>query len=136
MEFFHGVIALLSGIVLILCGLVAWLYIQQSRQSQALNAIAIALTTPPPSYPTPEEVVARNEEEEIVTRHEDEAVDDRVTVEEREEDEEEVEMVGEDMTDLKSKTVTQLREMLTEKGIPFNKSDKKGTLISLVQVAS
>lgn len=130
MEFFHGVIALLSGIVLVLSGLVAWLYVQQSRQSQALNAIAIALTTPPPSYPTAEEVVAKNEETHV---------DDRVTVDDREdeeEDDDEVELVGEDMTDLKSKTVAQLREMLTEKGIPFNKSDKKGTLISLVQVAS
>lgn len=129
MEFFHGVIALLSGIVLILCGLVTWLYIQQSRQSQAINAIAIALTTPPPAYPSAEEVVMREETE---------GVDDRVTVEDREEDEEDdgVEIIGEDITDLKSKTVAQLREMLTEKGIPFNKSDKKGTLISLVQAAS
>ena len=127
MEFFHGVIALLSGIVLVLSGLVAWLYVQQSRMSQGLNAIAIALTTPPPSYPSAEEVISKNEE----ALH----VDDRVTVEEHD-DEEEVEMVGEDMTDLKSKTMTQLREMLTEKGIPFNKSDKKGTLISLVQAAA
>lgn len=127
MEFFHGIVALLAGMVLVLSGLVAWLYVQQSRQSQALNAIAIALTTPPPSYPTPEEVIEKNEA----------PVDDRVTVEEREEDEnDEVEVVGEDVADLTGKTVVQLREMLTEKGIPFNKSDKKGTLISLVQAAS
>jgi hypothetical protein len=130
MEFFHGIIALLSGIVLVLSGLVAWLYIQQSRQSQAINAIAIALTTPPPSYPSADEVISNNEV----------PIDDRVTVEEHEDvdddNDEEVEVVGEDMTDLKSKTVAQLREMLTEKGIPFNKSDKKGTLISLVQAAS
>ena len=62
-------------------------------------------------------------------------VDDRVTVEDEDEDEE-CDVDGEDITDLKSKTVVQLREMLTEKGIPFNKSDKKSTLISLVQAAS
>jgi hypothetical protein len=126
MEFFHGVIALLSGIVLVLSGLVAWLYVQQSRHSQAINALAIALTTVPPSYPTAEEVIAKHE-------------DDRVTVEDHDDHDEEdddIEVSGEDMTDLKSKTVVQLREMLTEKGIPFNKSDKKGTLISLVQAAS
>jgi HeH/LEM domain len=129
MEFFHGVVALVAGLVLVLCGLVVWLYIQQSRQQQAISAIAIAMTTPPPSYPSEEAVL--KEEPPVV-------VDDRVTVEdeEEEEDEEGLEIVGEDMSDLKSKTVVQLREMLTEKGIPFNKSDKKTTLISLVQAAS
>lgn len=126
MEFFHGIIALICGVVLILSALVAWLYVQQSRQSQALNAIAIALTTPPLSYPSAEEVVAKEEVP---------VVDDRVTV--NDEDEEDDEYIPtEDMTDLNGKTVVQLREMLTEKGIPFNKSDKKGTLISLVQAAS
>jgi hypothetical protein len=128
MEFFHGIIALICGVVLVLSALVAWLYVQQSRQSQAINAIAIALTTPPPSYPSAEEVVAKEELP---------VVDDRVTVNEEDDEEEEDEYVPtEDMTDLNCKTVVQLREMLTEKGIPFNKSDKKGTLISLVQAAS
>lgn len=128
MEFFHGIIALICGVVLVLSALVAWLYVQQSRQSQALNAIAIALTTPPLSYPSAEEVVAKEELP---------VVDDRVTVNEEDDEEEEDEYVPtEDMTDLNGRTVVQLREMLTEKGIPFNKSDKKGTLISLVQAAS
>ncbi|NBR15813.1 MAG: hypothetical protein EBU01_14735, partial [Crocinitomicaceae bacterium] len=59
--------------------------------------------------------------------------DDRVTIED---DDDVVEVEGVDVAELKSKTIVQLREMLTEKGIPFNKSDKKSTLISLVQAAS
>jgi hypothetical protein len=38
--------------------------------------------------------------------------------------------------DVAGKTIAQLRDMLTAKGIPFNKSDKKTTLISLVQVSA
>jgi hypothetical protein len=38
--------------------------------------------------------------------------------------------------DVAGKTMSQLREMLTAKGIPFNKSDKKSTLVSLVQVSA
>ena len=128
MEFFHGVVALLAGLVLVLSGLVIWLYVQQSRQQQAISAIAVAMTSPPPSYPS-EDIIFKQETPDAVQ------VDDRVTVEDKDEDEE-CDVDGEDMTDLKSKTVVQLREMLTEKGIPFNKSDKKSTLISLVQAAS
>lgn len=128
MEFFHGIVAVLAGVVLILSGLVIWVYLQQSRQAHAINALAIALTTPPPSFPSPEEVVPTQEEE---------VHDDRVSVKEDEDEEVAEDDGGEpDVSDLKSKTVVQLREMLTEKGIPFNKCDKKTTLISLVQAAS
>ena len=149
MEFFHGVVALVAGIVLILTGLVAWMYVQQSRMAQAINALAIAITAPPPSF-------AQHEpEHEPEVSHEDELSapapapapapaeasvppqDDRVSVhEDAEQDGEEVELMGEDMATLGGKTAVQLREMLTAKGIPYSKSDKKSTLISLLQAAS
>ena len=151
MEFFHGVVALVAGIVLILTGLVAWMYVQQSRMAQAINALAIAITAPPPSFaqhiPEPES------ESEPEVSHEDELSapapapaeasappqDDRVSVHEDAEHEHEgddVELMGEDMDTLGGKTAVQLREMLTAKGIPYSKSDKKSTLISLLQAAS
>jgi hypothetical protein len=121
MEFFHGVVALVAGIVLILTGLVAWMYVQQSRMAQAINALAIAITAPPPSFaqhvPEPE---SETEPEPEVLEH----------------DGEDVELMGEDMATLGGKTAVQLRELLTAKGIPYSKSDKKSTLISLLQVAS
>jgi hypothetical protein len=137
MEFFHGVVALVAGIVLVLTGLVAWMYIQQSRMAQAINALAIAITAPPPSFSQPEPEPELEPEPEV--SHEDElhaaapAADDRVSVHE---DDEDTEMMGEDMATLGGKTVVQLREMLTAKGIPYSKSDKKPTLISLLQAAS
>lgn len=146
MEFFHGVVALVAGIVLILTGLVAWMYVQQSRMAQAINALAIAITAPPPSFihqehehepqPQPQPEVSHENElhaEEVPEVQEvPEVADDRVSVH----DEEDVELMGEDMATLGGKTAAQLRDMLTAKGIPYSKSDKKSTLISLLQVAS
>lgn len=133
MDFFHGIVALLAGIILVLTGMVAWLYVQQSRLAHAINAIAIAITAPPPSFVEPEVFhTGSAPDPEPEKEH-----DDRVTVHDDSDTEsEEGEVIGEDMIDLKSKTVLQLREILTAKGIPFNKSDKKPTLISLVQAAS
>lgn len=147
MEFFHGVVALVAGIVLILTGLVAWMYVQQSRMAQAINALAIAITAPPPSFAQHEpevshedELVAETQAESPAPEQQQEEApeapeaphDDRVSVHE----EEDVELMGEDMATLGGKTAVQLREMLTAKGIPYSKSDKKSTLISLLQAAS
>jgi len=147
MEFFHGVVALVAGIVLILTGLVAWMYVQQSRMAQAINALAIAITAPPPSFaPEPDREPEVSHEDELhvpapaaapegeteVAPAPEAEHDDRVSVHE----DEDVELMGEDMATLGGKTAAQLREMLTTKGIPYSKSDKKSTLISLIQAAS
>jgi len=149
MEFFHGVVALVAGIVLILTGLVAWMYVQQSRMAQAINALAIAITAPPPSFaPEPDREPEVSHEDELhapapegeteppvsetQTQTQTQVEDDRVSVHE----DEDVELMGEDMATLGGKTAAQLREMLTSKGIPYSKSDKKSTLISLIQAAS
>ena len=142
MEFFHGIVALVAGIVLILTGLVAWMYIQQSRMAQAINALAVAVTTPPPSFlshPPVEEPVEHEHQEE---QEPEPAVDDRVSVHDADADadaeheEEQTGVVGEDISDFTGKTVAQLRDLLTAKGIPYSKSDKKPVLLSLVQAAA
>jgi hypothetical protein len=147
MEFFHGIVALVAGIVLILTGLVAWMYIQQSRMAQAINALAVAVTTPPPSFlshpPVEEPVEHEHEDQE---QEQEPIVDDRVSVHDADADadidaddereEEQTGVVGEDISDFTGKTVAELRQMLTAKGIPFNKSDKKPILLSLVQAAA
>ena len=146
MEFFHGIVALVAGIVLILTGLVAWMYIQQSRMAQAINALAVAVTTPPPSFlshPPVEEPVEHEHQEEQEQQPE-QVVDDRVSVHdadadadaEHDQEEEQTGVVGEDISDFTGKTVAQLRDLLTAKGIPYSKSDKKPVLLSLVQAAA
>ena len=144
MEFFHGIVALVAGIVLVLTGLVAWMYIQQSRMAQAINALAVAVTTPPPSFlshPPVEEPVEHEQEQEQEQQPE-QVVDDRVSVHDADADadaeheEEQTGVVGEDISDFTGKTVAQLRDLLTAKGIPYSKSDKKPVLLSLVQAAA
>jgi len=151
MEFFHGVVALVAGIVLILTGLVAWMYIQQSRMAQAINALAVAVTTPPPSFlshppvqePVEHEQEHQDEQEQEQEQGEPPITDDRVSVhdvdaehEHEEEQEQEQGVIGEDISDFSGKTVAQLRDLLTAKGIPYSKSDKKPVLLSLVQAAA
>jgi hypothetical protein len=154
MEFFHGIVALVAGIVLILTGLVAWMYIQQSRMAQAINALAIAVTTPPPSFlshPPVEEPVEHEHEQQFEQPpqshgQQEQIVDDRVSVHdvdadaepepEHDQEEEQTGVIGEDISDFTGKTVAQLRDMLTAKGIPYSKSDKKPVLLSLVQAAA
>lgn len=156
-EFIHGVVALLAGLILVLTALVGWLYLQQSRMSHAINALAVAVTAPPPSFmyanelPPPEQEQHEQHEQQQVPSDD---LDDRLSVHDldavgdavapSEHILESVEQsapasapAGESADDdVAGKTVAQLRDMLTAKGIPFNKSDKKSTLISLVQVSA
>jgi len=153
-EFIHGIVALLAGVILVLTATVAWLYIQQSRMMHAINSLAVAVTAPPPSFmmhsppepppePEPElEAELQHEQQPLVDEiHE---IDDRVSVHEVDAapaDEAPAEAAAAPADDdaiesVQGKTIAQLREMLTAKGIPFNKSDKKPTLISLVQISA
>ena len=146
-EFIHGVVALLAGLILVLTALVGWLYLQQSRMSHAINALAVAVTAPPPSFmytnelPQQEQAVAAEDDDDRLSVHDLDAPAPSEHIVEQ------VEQVSPDVAtvsapppsaddDITGKTVAQLRDMLTAKGIPFNKSDKKTTLVSLVQVSA
>lgn len=149
-EFIHGIVALLAGVILVLSATVAWLYVQQSRIMHAINALAVAVTAPPPSFmfasppadPSPEaeapvelsaEPSAEPSAEDLVEKPEHE--DDRISV--HDVDASPAEAAPSDAIEsVQGKTVAQLRDILTAKGIPFNKSDKKPVLISLVQISS
>jgi len=134
MDFFYGIVALLAFVVLVLTVLTAWLYTQQTRLMQAVNALTHVITSPPPAffeaareYPVEEEKAPEKPAEPV------EPVDDRVSVHE---DEDELLPAGEEDADLGEKKVSELRDLLTAKGIPFNKSDKKGVLLNLLKAAS
>ena len=134
----HGAIALLAAVVLILAGLVAWLYLQQSRTVQALNTLALAITAPPQEiHQVHVDTAAQPVAEPVV-----EQADDRVSVYEEDdgettvEEEQAVEVPAEHDDDLSSKTVSQLRDLLTSKGIPYNKKDSKPTLLALIKATS
>jgi len=126
MAFLNLAVLLLSGMVLVLAVMVGYMYWQQSKVLQAVGALNGALMVQS-SAPVEEE-----EEEE-------EEEDDRVSVEE----ESEVEVVQgpppaveEDEDDVQTKTASQLRELLTKKGIPFGKRDSKNVLLQLVKATA
>ena len=145
MDFLLGIVSLLAFVVLVLTVLVAWLYTQQSRLMQAVSALTHVITAPPPSffeaareYPVKDEIplpappAPPAAPESPAPPASPAETDDRVSVH----DEEELLPPTEDDLDLGDKKVTELRELLTSKGIPYNKSDKKGVLLNLLKVAS
>jgi len=137
MELQQATVALLAALVLVLGGIVGWLYWQQQRLFQNMNAIVGAigeLASRPATLmafpePEPEPVSETVPEEE----------DDRVSVEE--EDRPEVQTVSGppaplDTDGLESKSKKELQEILTTRGIPFGKADTKTALISLLKATS
>jgi hypothetical protein len=133
MEFQQASIALLASMVLVLAGMVGWLYWQQTKIFQNMNnivAVVGELAQRPAQIAFPEP--ARPEEAEAEE-------DDRATVEE--EGRPEVPVVegppdNLDTDNLDEKSKKELQDILTKRGIPFSKSDTKPSLISLLKATS
>jgi hypothetical protein len=138
MELTYVTIVVLASLIFVLSGMVGYLYWQQTRMLQNMGSLAMALGAhientrqeqveeQPVAVDLPEvpEVPAEESDEE----------DDRVSVKET------VEVVegppAADIDDLQDKTSTQLRELLSKKGIPFGKRDSKSVLIQLLKATS
>jgi hypothetical protein len=137
MEFEHAAIALLASMVLVLAGMVGWLYWQQTRMFQNMNNIVMvvgelaALRAPAAEPESVEEVEPMREE----------PVDDRVSVDEEGTSTEAVIVAGPpadtmDTDGLEDKSKKELQEILTKRGIPFGKGDNKNALISLLKATA
>jgi len=140
MEFLHASIALLASMVLILAGMVGWIYWQQTRLFQNMNAIALVIgdlnqtlmaTVQPKvelaTIPEPTETI----QEATIPTSDDE--DDRLSVT--------AEVVAGppeplDTDGLESKTKKELQEILTKRGIPYSKTDAKPVLVSLLKATA
>lgn len=139
MEFLHASIALLASMVLVLAGMVGWLYWQQTRLFQNMNNIVMVIgeIVRPREEPEaePEQASAAEEKPaESVQEVEPSKEDDRASV-----DVVETAPVGEPALDtdgLEDKTKKELQDILTKKGIPFSKSDAKPALISLLKATA
>lgn len=137
MEFEHAAIALLASMVLVLAGMVGWLYWQQTRMFQNMNNIVMvvgelaALRDPQPE-PEAEPEPEKKEE------------DDRVSVDGEETVPKEPVIIegppagaADDGVDgLESKSKKELQDILAKKGIPFGKADNKNALISLLKATA
>lgn len=126
--------------IFVLSGMVGYLYWQQTRMLQHIQSLAIVVSTHVVPHHDVEEVIEPEAEEQEQEQEDEE--DDRVSVK-QDEDVENVEGPPEekkddkvDIDDLQDKTATQLREMLSKKGIPFGKRDAKPVLIQLLKATA
>lgn len=119
--------------VLVLAGMVGWLYWQQTRIFQNMNSIVMVIGELARPIPVSEPEPAPEPE----TKEHDE--DDRVSVE-PEPSSPKVDIVTGpepiDTDDLESKTKKELTDLLTKRGIPYSKNDNKTTLISLLKATA
>lgn len=153
MEFLHASLALLASMVLVLAGMVGWLYWQQTRLFQNMNSIIMVigeLARPPPepveepvdlnelvglSEKVGEQIAGLKEEGQPAAPAEE---DDRASVEAEPAKTEVVEGPPPplDTDGLESKSKKELQELLTKRGIPFGKNDTKPGLISLLKATA
>lgn len=146
MEFLHASIALLASMVLVLAGMVGWLYWQQTRLFQNMNSMVMVigeLARPPePVYASPPEEteVKPTGSDTVEAPVKDDDEDDRVSVDEETSGDAPATVNGPpapiDVDSLEGKKSKELRDMLTKRGIPFNNRDSKPTLISLLKAVA
>jgi len=129
-------IVVLASLIFVLSGMVGYLYWQQTRMLQNMGSLAMALGAHIENtrQQKVDEPVATEVPEVPPQEEESDEEDDRVSVKET------VEVVegppATDVDDLQDKTSTQLRELLSKKGIPFGKRDSKSVLIQLLKATS
>ena len=139
MELTYATIVILASMIFVLSGMIGYLYWQQTRMLQHIQSLAIVISTHVVPRPQPEELVDEKEDDVQDTDEE----DDRVSVKEEElvekvegppEEKKEDDKV--DIDELQDKTASQLRDILTKKGIPFGKRDSKPMLIQLLKATA
>ena len=138
MELTYVTIIVLASMIFVLAGMIGYLYWQQTRMLQHMQSlstfIASQLTQPPEEHEHEDEVQPLPEPEpESKVESDSESEDDRLSVEEKVEVVEGPPKEEVDIDDLQSKTATQLKELLTQKGIPFGKRDSKPVLLQLLK---
>jgi hypothetical protein len=139
MEFEQAAIALLASMLLVLAGMVGWLYWQQTRMFQNMNSIVMVVgeLASRPTFVAPEAVADEEVQpttEETVSPPIPDDEDDRVSVEAETAQATLVE--GPDTDDLDGKTKKELQDILVKRGIPFSKGDTKPALISLLKATA
>ena len=143
-DFLNISVLVLSTMVLVLAGMVGYLYWQQNKLLRSMSTLSTFVSSQflqHQVHEKEEEEPKKKEEtvEERVEESEDESEDDRLSVEIVEivetETEQKVE-IPQDIDDYQTKTMPQLRELLNKKGIPYGKRDSKTILLELLKASS
>lgn len=145
-SFLNVSVLVLATMVLVLAGMVGYLYWQQNKLLRAMTSLSgfvqsqftPPLAVEPEPEPHPEAQVSEEDSD-----SDSDSEDDRASVElvdelktEQKVEVAEVQAPPEDLDDLQSKTAPQLRELLNKKGIPFGKRDSKSVLLELLKASS
>lgn len=112
-------VLVLATMVAVLAGMVGYMYWQQNRVLQAVGSLSSFVAAQFVKQP---DLDVQEESE-----------DDRESV--HEEPEKEVEIV-EDVDDLQGKTASELKDLLSKKGIPYGKRDSKSVLLQLLKASA
>lgn len=110
--------------VSVLAGMVGYMYWQQNRVLQSVNALSVFISSQ--FVPQPIEVEDSEDDRESVDQ-EVEVVENTAPV---------AAPVAAPEQDLKELSSAELRELLTKKGLPFGKRDSKATLLELLKVSN
>lgn len=155
-NFLNVSVLVLATMVLVLAGMLGYLYWQQNKLMRAMTSLSAFVQTqftPPPVEETPEtqpDTQETHDDDDDDSDDSDDSQDDRVSVELVEELIEqkvqvpevpskakaETETEADNDSDVTSKTMPQLREILNKRGIPFGKRDSKSVLIELLKASS
>lgn len=145
MQLTYVAVVVLACMVFVLSGMIGYLYWQQTKILQQIQSLAIVIS----SHLTPRIVVHSEPEAEgdagveaeldVKTEPDVKVEDDRLTVDdtpvEHVSGPPSVKKTDVDIDDLDSKTAAQLRDILTQRGIPFGKRDAKTVLVQLLKAA-
>ena len=154
MQLTYVAVVVLASMIFVLSGMVGYVYWQQTRMLQNLQSLAVVISThfvrPPQPQPQPQP----HPEPESVPDHElvdsdmpglipvDSKLetvkeDDRVSVNEVEIVEGPPASVAAPVAvDFEKKTAAELKDLLTQKGIPFGKRDAKTVLVQLLKATA
>lgn len=149
MQLTYVAVVVLASMIFVLSGMVGYVYWQQTRILQNLQSLAVVVSTHfiRPPQPEPEQEVVHEQEDDMPALVPDTSVeklasvkeDDRVSVNEVEVVEGPpavVAVTADAPVDFEKKTATELKELLTTKGIPFGKRDAKSVLVQLLKATA
>jgi hypothetical protein len=139
MELTYVTIVVLASMVFVLSAMVGYVYWQQTRMLQHLQSLALALAThvemTKQQAPQQEEEEEKEEDDRVSVKEEKVEVVEGPPTQEKEPNQAN-EHKEDDVDDLQDKTATELKDLLTKKGIPFGKRDSKPVLIQLLKATS
>lgn len=154
MQLTYVAVVILASMVFVLSGMVGYLYWQQTRMLQHLQSLAAVLSThlvrraepehEPEPEPEPENQPETEAEEETVAEQVNLPTVSEAVAETEDDDRLSVDKVDgppaatavASTEDLEGKTAVQLRELLTQKSIPFGKRDSKAVLLQLLKATA